>query len=176
MTHEVVSAKGDNLQIQEDILHRSADIHWPTGFIPTAADVFVHNEILIQAPPEQIWQHLIEASAWPQWYSNAADVVMNEPAQVLAEGVTFEWTTYGFLISSTVAEFVPYSRLGWYGAEEDLSAYHAWLLVDHGERTHAVMEEIDLGGGAKRLAQTNPAQMHRGHDLWNISLKFLCDS
>jgi hypothetical protein len=26
------------------------------------------------------------------------------------------------------------------------------------------------------LAQTNPGHMHRGHDLWNISLKFLCES
>lgn len=59
---------------------------------------------------------------------------------------------------------------------EDLRAYHMWLLVDHGEGTHIVMEEIDLGGGAKRLAQTNPGQMHRGHDLWNISLKFLCET
>ena len=27
-----------------------------------------------------------------------------------------------------------------------------------------------------RLANTNPGHMHRGHDLWNISLKFLCES
>jgi uncharacterized protein YndB with AHSA1/START domain len=164
------------LQIQEDILHRSADIHWPEGFVPTTADVFVHNEIHIQAPPEQIWRHLIDPSGWPRWYSNAVDVVMNEPAQVLDEGVTFDWTTYGFRISSTVAEFVPQSRLGWYEAGEDLRAYHAWLLVDDGEGTHVIMEEIDLGGGAKQLAQTNPGQMHRGHDLWNISLKFLCET
>jgi hypothetical protein len=176
MMREAVSTKGDSLQIQEDILHRSADMHWREKFTPTAADVFVHNEILIEAPPERVWQHLIEVSAWPHRYSNAADVVLREPAQVLAEGVSFDWTTYGFRISSTVAEFVPYSRLGWFGTGEDLRAYHSWLLVDHGERTRVVMEEIDLGGGAKRLAQANPGRMHRGHDLWNISLKFLCET
>jgi len=160
-----VSARGDNLQIQEDILHRAADMHWPEGLDPTAADMFVHNEILIQAPPEQIWQRLIDATSWPGWYSHARDVALNEPAQVLGECVTFEWTTYGFRIASAVAEFVPYSRLGWFGTGEDLCAYHTWLLVDLGERTHIVMEELQLGGGAKRLAETNPGQMHRGHDL-----------
>ncbi len=171
-----VSASGDNLQIQEDILHRSADMHWPEGLDPTAADMFVHNEILIQAPPEQIWQRLIDATAWPGWYSNARDVALNEAAQVLGECVTFEWTTYGFRIASAVAEFVPCSRLGWFGTGEDLRAYHTLLLVDLGESTHIVMEELQLGGGARRLAETNPGQMHRGHDLWNISLKFLCET
>jgi hypothetical protein len=38
------------------------------------------------------------------------------------------------------------------------------------------MEEIGLGNAAKQLAQVNPGHMHRGHDLWNISLKFLCET
>jgi len=39
-----------------------------------------------------------------------------------------------------------------------------------------VMEEIGLGDGAKQLAHANAGHMHRGHDLWNISLKFLCET
>jgi hypothetical protein len=38
------------------------------------------------------------------------------------------------------------------------------------------MEEIGLGDGAKHLVQTDPGHMHRGHDLWNISLKSLCET
>jgi len=26
------------------------------------------------------------------------------------------------------------------------------------------------------IAGSNPGHMHRGHDLWNMSLKFLCES
>lgn len=44
------------------------------------------------------------------------------------------------------------------------------------DSTYVVMEEIGLGDAAKQLARTNPGHMHRGHDLWNISLKFLCDT
>jgi hypothetical protein len=33
-----------------------------------------------------------------------------------------------------------------------------------------------MGDGAQHLAHTNPGHMHRGHDLWNISLKFACEA
>jgi hypothetical protein len=42
--------------------------------------------------------------------------------------------------------------------------------------TYVVMEEIGLGEGARHLALTNPGHMNRGHDLWNINLKFACES
>jgi len=164
------------LTIQDDITRRSAHIHWPDELTPTDADLFAHNEIIIQAPPPRIWQHLVAATAWPSWYSNSTNVVVNDPSQLLAAGVRFAWTTFELQISSTVAEFVPPVRLGWYGDGEGLRAYHTWLLVPRGDSTYVVMEEIGLGAGAKHLARTNPGHMHRGHDLWNTSLKFLCET
>jgi hypothetical protein len=164
------------LTIQDDITHRSADIHWPDGLDPTNADLFAHNEIVIEAPAQEVWQRLIAATTWPTWYSNAADVVVTNPSQLLDDGVSFEWSTFGLKISSTVAEFVPTARLGWYGRSQGLQAYHTWLLVPRERGTYVVMEEIGLGDAAKGLAQTNPGHMHRGHDLWNISLKFLCET
>jgi hypothetical protein len=47
---------------------------------------------------------------------------------VLGDGVTFDRTTFGLKIASTIAEYAPHTRIG------------------------------------------------RGHDLWNISLKFACES
>ena len=164
------------MTIQDDITRRSADMHWPDGLTPTDADLFAHNEIVIHARPEQIWQHLIAATAWPRWYSNSAEVVVNDPSEILAAGVSFDWTTFGLRVSSTVAEFVPCARLAWHGQAEGLRAYHNWLLVPGADTTYVVMEELGLGDGAKHLARTNPGHLHRGHDLWNISLKFLCES
>jgi hypothetical protein len=76
-----------------------------------------------------------------------------------------------------VSEFIPHSRLGWYGNGDQLRAYHTWLLIPRsGDSTYVVMEEIGMGDAAQQLAQTNPGHMHRGHDLWNISLKFTCEA
>ncbi len=38
------------------------------------------------------------------------------------------------------------------------------------------MEETGTGANPEKFAESNPGHMHRGHDLWNMSLKFLCES
>ncbi len=163
--------------VDDDLIERSVNIHWPDGYDPGHADLFAHNTIIIDAPTATIWAKLAAAAAWPTWYSNASDVVVNDPAGTLSEGVTFNWTTFGLKIASTVAEYVPHTRIGWYGTGDQLRAYHTWLLIPrHGKSTYVVMEETGIGPAARHLAQTNPGHMHRGHDLWNISLKFACES
>jgi len=126
---------------------------------------------------ESVWAKLIAAAAWPTWYSNASNVVIKKPSDQLAEDVTFNWTTFGLKIASKVAEFAPYARLSWYGNGDQLRAYHTWLLIPRsGDGTYVVMEEIGTGDRARHLAQTNPGHLHRGHDLWNMSLKFACEA
>jgi hypothetical protein len=49
-------------------------IHWPRGLKPHNVDVFVHNEGRIDTPPAIVWANLIDASQWPRWYSNSADI------------------------------------------------------------------------------------------------------
>jgi hypothetical protein len=165
------------MSIIEDIQHRSAHIHWPEGIVPDQADLFAHNDIVIAATTGRIWEHLIHATAWPDWYYNSSDVTVNAPGGLLGAGVTFDWTTFGSHVQSTVHEFEPRARIGWYAEADQLVTYHTWLLEPRDERTtYLVMEEAGTGVIPKALADSNPGHMHRGHDLWNISLKFLCES
>ncbi len=121
------------------------------------------------------WQH--ERFSIATWYSNASNVDVNDPSGTFGEGATFDWTTFGLKIASTIAECVPHTRTGWYGTGAQLRAYHTWLLIPrNGNSTYVVMEETGLGPAARHLARTNPGHMHRGHELWNISLKFACES
>src|SRR5580704_7978813 len=80
--------------IRDDLIERSVNIHWPGGYDPDHADLFAHNTIIIDAPAGTIWAKLIDAAAWPTWYSNASDVVVNDPSGTLGEGVSFDWTTF----------------------------------------------------------------------------------
>jgi hypothetical protein len=163
--------------IHDDFVERSAIIHWPDDFDPADADLFAHNAVIINAPANSVWEKLVAAAAWPTWYSNASDVVTNGPCGRLGEDVTFNWTTFGLKIASEVAEFAPHARLSWYGNGAQLRAYHTWLLIPRsGDSTYVVMEEIGMGDGAQQMARTNPGHLHRGHDLWNISLKFACEA
>ena len=62
----------DAASITDDIQRRSAHIHWPGDVSPDRADLFAHNDIVVNAPADVIWSHLVRASAWPSWYSNAS--------------------------------------------------------------------------------------------------------
>jgi uncharacterized protein YndB with AHSA1/START domain len=169
--------EGAILSIIEDIQRRSAHIHWPEGIVPEQADLFAHNDIVIAAPAGKVWEHLIYATAWPDWYSNARNVTVNAPGRLLGAGVTFDWITFGAHIHSTVHEFEPRARISWYGETDQWLAYHTWLLEPRDETTtYVVMEETGTGANPRKLASSNPGHMHRGHELWNISLKFLCES
>jgi len=158
--------------MNDDLAQRSPDLHWPDGFSPDDADLFAHNEIVIDAPCATVWQHLIEAEQWPQWYPYSQDVlILNNRTGVLREDSRFQWRTFGIDVISEVFEFVPDSRIGWYGRAPGLTSYHTWRLLDAPNCCHVVMEEAAKGRVAVALRDADPDGMHKGHDLWNSRLK-----
>ena len=109
------------MSITDDVQRRSAHIHWPGDVNPDRADLFAHN-----------------------------DIVVNAPSGILGPGVTFDWVTFGASIQSTVHEIEPGSRIGWYGTTSQWRAYHTWLLMPRPDgSTYVVMEET--GDGASRV-------------------------
>lgn len=160
-----------------DFEARSHAINWARGFAPANADLFAHNSILIRAPREHVWQLLLQAERWPSWYPNAHDVaVRGSEDGTLQPGSVFTWTTFGIWLESRVHEFVENERLGWFGDAEGLNAYHTWLLAERNGQTLVVMEEVGMGPGAQAMNSADPEGMHIGHDLWNVTLKFLAES
>jgi uncharacterized protein YndB with AHSA1/START domain len=164
------------MTMKDDLAHRSRDIHWPTGFDPARADLFAHNELVIHAPCERVWQHIIDAAKWPEWYPNAKAVqIMN--GTVLGQGSVFRWTTFGLSIESKVNEFVPYTRIGWYGYAPGTAPnfYHTWFLTQSGDSCSVVTDEVGIGKDAAHLRETDEGLMHRGHDLWLATLKWMSE-
>jgi uncharacterized protein YndB with AHSA1/START domain len=161
-----------------DLANRSPDIHWPDGFDPATAGIFAHNELRISASCERVWRHLVEAPAWPSWYPNAQDVqLLDTGATVLQQGSVFRWKTFGQPLESRVHEFVPHSRIGWYGGAHDAAPafYHTFYLTSDGDSCRAVTEELGNGPVAEYMRKTDEGMMHRGHDLWLASLKSISE-
>jgi hypothetical protein len=164
-TNEALTFNGDGAQ-------RSKDIHWPDGFHPEQADLFAHNEIVVQASCEKVFANLVDAQVWPSWYPNSHNVKLsNSPDGKLHRETRFSWDTFGVPIDSRVHEFVPDSRLGWFGNGTGMRAYHTFLLIRTGEGCHIVTEEVVKGPGAVGFRQKQPSAMHEGHDLWLRTLK-----
>jgi uncharacterized protein YndB with AHSA1/START domain len=162
---EALTVNGDGVQ-------RSKDIHWPDGFHPAQADLFAHNEIVVHASCEKVFANIVDAQVWPSWYPNSHNVkVLDSPDGKLHEGARFSWDTFGIHIESRVHEFVPGSRIGWFGDGTGMNAYHTFLLLKTDEGCHIVTEEVVKGPGAIDLRQKQPNAMHDGHDLWLSTLK-----
>jgi uncharacterized protein YndB with AHSA1/START domain len=146
-------------------------IHWPQSLEPRNVDVFVHNEGWINAPPEIVWANLIDATQWPSWYSNSADVQIDADQQKLAKGVTFHWKTFGFAIVSTVDVFEPNREIGWSVGSPTFRVHHAWVLVPERGGTRVITEEAQKGADAIKFRLEQPNAMYDGHDWWMSALK-----
>ncbi|MET3828056.1 uncharacterized protein YndB with AHSA1/START domain [Sphingomonas sp. PvP055] len=166
------------LTMQDDLARRSTDIHWPAGFDPAKADLFAHNELLIHASCEKVFARIVDVRGWPSWYANASNVDILGRAATLGAGTRFRWTTFGLSIESAIHEFEPGRRIGWYGYApgQPPAFYHTWLLkpVDGGCMT--VMEEVGNGKDPAHLRDTDQSLMHRGHDLWLATLRWMSES
>jgi hypothetical protein len=166
------------VSMKNDLADRSPDIHWPSGFEPEKADLFAHNELIVNASCKRVWSHIIDAKRWPIWYPHSKAVEIPGDDPVLRDGTVFRWTTFGLAIESTVHEFVPNQRLGWYGYAPGAkpSFYHSWYLEPKGSMCHVVMDEAGVGKDAAGLRNSDETLMHRGHDLWLATLKWVAEA
>ena len=166
------------MTMKDDLTHREKDIHWPQGFDPSEADLFSHNSLLIHASCEKIWSHIVDATIWPSWYPNSKNVQITGGAPKLDSGTVFRWQTFGIDLESRINEFVPYGRIGWYGYAPgaEPTFYHTWYLKPQSAACMVITDEVGKGGDAKKLRQTDEGLMHRGHDLWLATLRWVSEN
>ena len=149
-----------------------SEIRWPERYVPEKATFFVHNEVDISAPPRVVWETLVEASTWPDWYEGAKNVkLVSEGSTRLEAGSAFDWETMGFSFRSQVVEFEPPTRLGWESRKSTLKGYHAWLLIPTEGGTRLITDESQFGLLATLQGWFQPNKLRRLHDVWLAAIK-----
>ncbi len=120
---------------------------WPPEDQPKGAKVYAHNERIIPAPPERVWNLLVEVQGWSQYYANAHFVELADPRQHrLQNGTVFRWVTFGALpIRSEVYPCQRPLRIGWRWWGHGAHGYHGWLIEPHPLGTRVVTEETNRG-------------------------------
>ena len=142
-------------------------IRWPARYAPASCPIHVSNELLILAPPAQVWAWLLRAALWPQWYPNSSCVKFLEGAPPdLAAGTRFRWHTFGVTIVSKVLEFEPQARIAWDAKSLGVDAYHAWLITPADGGCRVLTEETQHGFVARAGSTLFPGRMHRLHQVW----------
>ena len=147
-------------------------VNWPAAYTPDGATFFVHNEIEIAAPPQKVWDVLIQAETWPTWYEGAADVKVEGASDgMLREGAIFTWRTMDLDFRSTVKEFKPPYRLSWESRKTLIQGYHAWLIVPTPGGSRLVTDESQHGFLASMQGIFIPSKLRRLHDVWLAEIK-----
>nr|WP_310524386.1 SRPBCC family protein [Polymorphobacter sp.] len=141
-------------------------IHWPPRFDPATAPVHVCNSLDIAAPPALVWDLLIHARAWPGFYANASNIVIEGDRAALGPATRFHWRSFGVNLTSTVEEFVPHHRIAWLAHGLGVEAYHAWLITPTATGCTVLTEETQYGLLARAGALLMPRRMHTQHQNW----------
>ncbi|OEK00192.1 hypothetical protein BFP97_01100 [Roseivirga sp. 4D4] len=150
----------------------SEKINWPEAYGPDKAQFFVHNEIDIKASPATVWDILIMAESWPDWYEGAKDVqITNSDAQALKDNSIFEWKTMGQDFTSYVTEFDEPYRLSWESKKSSIQGYHAWLIVPTKDGCKLITSEAQFGFLTLMQKAFVPNKLRKLHDLWLAEIK-----
>lgn len=110
--------------------------------IDRSAPVQVREEIRIDAPIAVVFALHTDVAAWISWRTDIDSAAMTEP---FAPGATFEWSTAGLDIASTIAEVDAPHRTVWGGPANGIDGVHVWSFVADGAGTRVVTEESWAG-------------------------------
>ena len=175
----VRGVKAQTGEMQADRAHRDMAIRWPAAYDPSVAPVFSHNELLIHANCHRTFAHLADATSWPNWLVIVKDVVNETPVNT-GQGALYRLRIFDSPIQSRVVEFAADQRISWipFGADETETRhghYHAWHFVPQAANCLVITEETGIGPGDRKDPAAGSHLMHKAHELWLDSLRYVSE-
>ena len=150
----------------------SKQINWPDSYAPEESKFFVHNEIFINAPPETVWDVLIKAKEWEDYYEGASDLVLiDNSTGRLNQNSIFTWKTMGLDFTSTIEEFEAPYCLSWASVNKSIQGYHAWLIIPTENGSRLITSEAQHGFMTLPQKLFVPNKLGRLHDTWLEEIK-----
>jgi len=94
---------------------------------PVWTDSASNHAISVDAQRDGVWRLHTNVGAWPSWQKDITDAVLDQP---LAVGASFNWSTYGMEITSTVYALDEGSCILWGGTSNGITGIHEWTFTD----------------------------------------------
>lgn len=91
------------------------------------APVIAHEQTMIAAPLETVWNLHTDIDNWSKWNEDIDASKLGDGA--LAVGKSFSWTTAGMTIVSTIGELIPHERIAWSGESSGVFGVHVWKFM-----------------------------------------------
>ena len=94
--------------------------------VDKSAPVLAHHEVEIRAPLDTVWQLHIDVNNWPRWQEAITEVDIDGPFEA---GNSFDWSSYGFGVTSQIYEVSDRSRTLWGGTAGGITGVHEWVFA-----------------------------------------------
>lgn len=166
-------------EMQSDRAHRDMALRWPAAYDPSVAPVFSHNELVIHADCHRTFTRLADAPNWPNWLVIVKDVANETPGKT-GQGALYRLKIFNSPIQSRIVEFEADQRISWipFGADETETRhghYHAWRFVPQADSCLVITEETGIGPGDRKDPAAGSHLMHKAHELWLDSLRYVSE-
>jgi hypothetical protein len=106
------------------------------------APVLAAHEIDIAAPIDVVWGLHVTVNDWPTWQTDITDAKIEGEFE---PGASFDWTSYGFSVTSTIYYVAERSRVLWGGTSGGITGIHEWLFTETTDGTHVATNESFAG-------------------------------
>jgi uncharacterized membrane protein len=144
----------------------------PTS-IDHAAPVISHHEIDIAAPLDTVWRLHVDVDAWPTWQTDITAAHLNGSFE---PGASFDWTSYGFSVTSTIYDVAHRSRVLWGGTAGGITGVHEWLFNETPTGAHVTTNESFSGDPVSADTANMQALLDASLAAWLDHLRVAAES
>ena len=141
--------------------------------IDSSAPVIARHEIDIGASLDTVWQLHTDVNAWPTWQT---DITAANSAGAFQVGATFEWTSYGFTVRSTIYELADRARVLWGGTAQGITGVHEWVFSETPDGVHVATNESFAGDPVEADPAGMQSQLDASLVSWLDHLKAAAES
>jgi Polyketide cyclase / dehydrase and lipid transport len=110
--------------------------------VDKSAPVLAHHEVEIRAPLDTVWQLHIDVNNWPSWQEAITEAHIDGPFE---PGNSFDWSSYGFGVTSQIYEVSDQDRTLWGGTAGGITGVHEWLFAETGGGVRVTTNESFAG-------------------------------
>jgi len=136
--------------------------------VDRSAPVLTEIDIDVDAPRDAVWRLHTDINAWPKWQKDISEATLDQPLEV---GATFDWSTFGMAITSTVYAIDEGSRILWGGTASGITAIHEWTFSDTPSGARVTTTESFAGDAVEADTATMQALLDQSLQSWLQHLK-----
>ena len=125
--------------------------------------MIVEKSMELDAPPDAVWDVLVDVDSWPEWNPDVKSASLDGP---FAQGSRFKWKSGPSTITSTIERADRPEIAGWTGTTLGARATHVWLLEPTERGTRVTTQESMSGLVPRLFSGSMRRTLEKSLDTW----------